>query len=76
VEAEHRPELDGLPTLRARLDRLTELNVMRQVRNVAADVFVQDAWARGQPLSIHGWVYSIANGLVNDLGVTVNAPSS
>jgi carbonic anhydrase len=76
VEAEHRHELDGIPTARARLDRLTELNVMRQVKNVAADVFVQDAWARGQPLSIHGWVYSIANGLVTDLGVTVNDPRS
>jgi carbonic anhydrase len=76
VEAEHRHELDTLPTPRARLDRLTELNVMRQVRNVASDVFVQDAWARGQPVSIHGWVYSIANGLVTDLGVTVNAPTT
>jgi carbonic anhydrase len=34
-------------------------------------VFVQDAWARGQEISVHGWVYSISNGLVNDLGVTV-----
>ena len=44
---------------------------MRQVRNVASDVFVQDAWARGQELSVHGWVYSLANGLVTDLDVTV-----
>jgi carbonic anhydrase len=35
-------------------------------------VFVQDAWARGQSLSVHGWVYSLSNGLVNDLGVTVS----
>ncbi len=74
VEAEHRHELDAIPGPRARLDRLTELNVQRQVKNVASDVFVQDAWARGQPVSIHGWVYSIANGLVTDLGVTVNGP--
>jgi carbonic anhydrase len=45
---------------------------MRQVQNVAADVFVQDAWARGQPLSVHGWVYSLADGLINDLNVTVS----
>jgi carbonic anhydrase len=45
---------------------------MRQVRNVASDVFVQDAWARGQALQIHGWVYSLANGLVTDLNVTVS----
>ena len=70
----HREELSAIPDLRARLDRLCELNVMRQVRNVAADVFVQDAWARGQPLSVHGWVYSLANGLVIDLNVTVSGP--
>ena len=69
---EHRHELDALTGETARLDRLCELNVIRQVRNVATDVFVQDAWARGQPLSVHGWVYSIENGLINDLGVTVS----
>jgi len=47
---------------------------MRQVRNVASDVFVQDAWARGQSISVHGWVYSLATGLVTDLDVTVAAP--
>jgi carbonic anhydrase len=47
---------------------------MRQVHNVSSDVFVLDAWARGQPLSVHGWVYSLATGLVNDLNVTVRAP--
>ena len=45
---------------------------MHQVRNVASDVFVQDAWARGQELRVHGWVYSLANGLVKDLNVTVS----
>jgi carbonic anhydrase len=49
---------------------------MRQVRNVASDVFVQDAWARGQPLSVHGWVYSLSNGLVIDLGVTIEGPGT
>jgi carbonic anhydrase len=68
---EHCDELGALPDGRARLDRLCELNVMRQVRNVASDVFVQDAWARGQELSVHGWVYSLANGLVTDLNVTI-----
>ena len=45
---------------------------MRQVRNVVSDVFVQDAWARGQELSVHGWVYALATGLVRDLEVTVS----
>ena len=71
---EHRHALEAIPTYPARLDRLCELNVIRQVRNVASDVFVQDAWARGQELSIHGWVYSLANGHVTDLNVTVSRP--
>jgi carbonic anhydrase len=71
---DHRHELDAIPDQRARLDRLCELNVIRQVRNVASDVFVQDAWARGQTLSVHGWVYSLANGLVTDLDVTISGP--
>jgi carbonic anhydrase len=73
VHAEHRHELDALPTEKDKLNRLCELNVIRQVRNVASDVFVQDAWARGQPLSVHGWVYSLANGLVNDLNVGISS---
>jgi carbonic anhydrase len=71
---DHRAELTGIANEHARLDRLCELNVMRQVKNVASDVFVQDAWTRGQSLWVHGWVYSLANGLVNDLNVTVNGP--
>ena len=50
------------------------VNVMRQVKNVAADVFVQDAWARGQELHVHGWVYALGNGLITDLNVTVGGP--
>jgi carbonic anhydrase len=74
VHADHKCELEELGDDRARWDRLVELNVIRQVKNVASDVFVQDAWARGQPLCVHGWVYSLANGLVNDLGVSVACP--
>jgi carbonic anhydrase len=70
----NRRELEAIPDRRTRLDRLCELNVVRQVRNVASDVFVQDAWARGQYLGIHGWVYSLADGLVRDLGVTTSRP--
>jgi carbonic anhydrase len=74
VAHEHRHVLDAIPGERDRLNRLCELNVIRQVRNVASDVFVQDAWARGQTLSVHGWVYTLGSGLVNDLNVTVTAP--
>jgi len=73
VHAEHRHELDAIGDEKAMLNRLCELNVIRQVRNVASDVFVQDAWARGQPLSVHGWVYSLGNGLVTDLNVGISS---
>ena len=72
VEREHRNELDAIADPSARQDRLCELNVIRQVRNVASDVFVLEAWERGQNLSVHGWVYSLASGLVADLNVTVS----
>jgi carbonic anhydrase len=75
VHHEHRDELEAIEGERARLDRLCELNVVRQVRNVASDLFVQDAWARGQTISVHGWVYSLANGLVTDLDVTMSEPA-
>jgi carbonic anhydrase len=74
VHRAHRDELDAIPRQQDRLNRLCELNVVAQVRNVASDVFVQDAWARGQAIQVHGWVYSIANGLVKDLAVTVSRP--
>ena len=70
----HKHELDAITDDRARWDRLVELNVVKQVKNVASDVFVQDAWARGQSLHVHGWVYSIADGLVKDLNITVGPP--
>ena len=71
VHEEHRCELDALGSDTARLDRLCELNVIRQVKNVATDVFVQDAWTRGQDLCVHGLVYSLENGLLTDLNVSV-----
>lgn len=74
VHHDHRHELEALPGEKEKWDRLVELNVIRQVRNVASDVFVQDAWARGQPLSVHGWVYTLGNGIVTDLNVSVTGP--
>jgi carbonic anhydrase len=76
VHERHRPELHAIADTKARLDRLCELNVVRQVKNVASDVFVQDAWARSQELSVHGWVYSLSSGLVTDLNVTVKGPTT
>ncbi|MDH5228646.1 MAG: carbonate dehydratase [Gammaproteobacteria bacterium] len=55
-----------------RIDLLCELNVMEQVANVCHTTIVQDAWDRGQNLDVHGWIYSIQNGLIKDLDVSVN----
>jgi len=58
----------------ARVDRLCELNVIEQVVNVAQTTVMETAWARGQEVTIHGWIYSLHNGLVNDLRVDVADP--
>src|SRR5262249_52963363 len=52
-------------------DRLCELNVIERVRHVAKTTIVREAWDRGQPLYIHGWIYGIHDGLLRDLGVSV-----
>jgi carbonic anhydrase len=74
VAHDHAGELAAIASDEGRRNRLCELNVIRQVRNVASDVFVQDAWMRGQELNVHGWVYSLATGLITDLEVTVSGP--
>jgi len=76
VFQENRAALEAITDQKARLNRLCELNVLRQVKNVASDVFVQDAWARGQDLHVHGWVYTLGTGLVTDLNVTVDGSAA
>ena len=73
VRQKHGEALAGLPETQA-LDRLCELNVIEQVSNVSCTTIVQDAWARGQELALHGWIYGLHGGLLNDLNVTVSAP--
>ncbi|HMC78194.1 MAG TPA: carbonate dehydratase [Vicinamibacterales bacterium] len=53
-------------------DRLAELNVIEQVTNVCRTTIAQDAWRRGQPLSVHGWIYSLQDGLLRDLGLSIS----
>jgi len=72
VASEHRASLDGLPDETARHDRLCELNVIRQVVNVGQTTVVRSAWARGQTLSVHGWIYDLHDGLLRDLGACVS----
>ncbi len=73
IYAENRETLEAIGHRPAMLNRLCELNVMRQVKNVASDVFLQEAWARGQDITVHGWVYSLENGLVTDLNISIAA---
>ncbi len=68
---EHSAELEGIDEPEARGDRLCELNVARQVTNVCHTDIVQDAWRRGQPLAVHGWIYGLKDGIIHDLGVTI-----
>jgi carbonic anhydrase len=67
VKVKHEDCLCRLADDSARSARLCELNVIEQVANVCATTVVQDAWARGQPLTIHGWVYGLRDGLIRDL---------
>ncbi len=59
----------------AALDRLCELNVIEQVANVCQTTIVQDAWERGQELTVHGWVYDLRDGLLRDLDVSIVKPA-
>lgn len=67
----HQSELSDLDET-ARFNRLCELNVIEQVANVTTSTIVQEAWDRGQNVSVHGWIYGINNGLLTDLDVTVD----
>mgnify|MGYP006182657793 CR=1 FL=1 len=74
VHHQHRGWLDELPSEgSARLDALCELNVLEQCRNVCHTTVVQDAWARGQEVRVHGWVYGLHNGLIKDLRMSVRS---
>jgi carbonic anhydrase len=73
VANKHAALLEEVDTESMRHARLCELNVIEQVVNVCQTTIVQDAWARGQTLSVHGWCYSLLDGRVNDLGLGVSS---
>ncbi len=70
----HREELQAIDDPKKREDRLAELNIATSVANLCHTTIVQDAWRRGQKLTIHGWIYSLADGLLKDLGMVVESP--
>ncbi len=69
---EHEERLSKVSDKDARLDRLCELNVIEQVLNVGRTTIVQSAWQRGQELAIHGWIYGLEDGLLRDLGISID----
>lgn len=70
IYARNRRALNELENDEARVNLLCELNVSRQVKNVAYSHVVQKAWLQGQPLAVHGWIYDIRDGVVKDLKLT------
>ncbi|MEE1674040.1 carbonate dehydratase [Agarivorans aestuarii] len=71
----HEQELDAIEDKQQRADRLCELNVMEQVKNVSQTSIVQNAWSNGQELSVHGCIYSIQNGILNNLDISISSNS-
>ena len=73
VRDRHEAKLAALDDLKERVNRLCELNAMQQVVNVCQTSVLREAWARGQNVTVHGWCYSLENGLINDLKVSANS---
>lgn len=70
VQNRHCEELKSLADDTARLNRLCELNVAQQVANVCDTTILRDAWKRGQNVAVHGWIYSLDDGLLRNLNVS------
>jgi len=73
VKQKHAAQLVPITDDKALVDRLCELNVIEQMANVCRTTLVQDAWDRGQNLSVHGWVYGIEDGLLREMGVAASS---
>ena len=73
VRTKHRDQVDKCSDIEAQADRLCELNVVEQASNVCKTSIVQDAWARGQALTVHAWIYALDDGWLRDAGFTVTS---
>jgi carbonic anhydrase len=71
VRQKHARLLDACPTTESRIDRLCELNVVEQVLNVSQTTVLQEAWNRGQDVTVHGWIFGLDNGLAQDLYISI-----
>jgi carbonic anhydrase len=74
VQEKYRGILEPITDEEERQDRLCELNVIEQAVNVCQTTVVQEAWSRGQDLTVHGWIYRLDDGLLHDLGLCVSSP--
>jgi len=74
VVEKYRERLEKVSTETDRGDRLCEFNVIEQVMNVSQTTILEDCWARGQQLSVHGWIYGIEDGILRDLDVCITGP--
>lgn len=74
VYTEHEAQLEALKDPQERADLLTELNVCKSVMSVCQTTFVQNAWSKGQKLSVHGWCYRLNDGRIRDLDVVISGP--
>lgn len=70
---QHLEELNKYTNEDEKADRLCELNAIRQVKNLSHTTIVQDCWDRNQPLSIHGWIYGLKDGILKDLNTTISS---
>lgn len=71
IYVRHKDDICQLETEHAQLDVMCELNVKEQLQNLCRTTIVQDAWKQNQTLNIHGWIYDVSDGVLKDLGVTV-----
>src|SRR3954467_15154441 len=76
VHERHRDRFNRSMTQEQSVDRLAELNVIEQAVNVARSTILQDAWKRGQSVSVHGWIYRLRDGLIRDLGFSAARESA
>ncbi len=74
VSGKHEACLHAVDGEQGRTDLLCELNVIEQVGNVCQTSIARDAWSRGQPLTVHGWIYGIKDGLLRNVGLSVTSP--
>ena len=75
VRDAHAEALAALPDAEARWDRLCELNVIEQALHVSQTTVMRDAWARGQEVTVHGWIYALRDGRLRDLRVSAASPA-